>query len=306
MASDDTGDSPSILRLPPMIHREIAKYLPDSDLNAVARVDSYFYSILDPILWDFNHPNGNNPPKAIARNAVEIMVHASKTGNLFTLNKLFEVTNVDANARNSEGECALCVAVMGNYCDVVLFLLSKRAHLPHGLNPNERPLTHAVKSFRAAMVGILLLSIPGPADLQAALTFATTPAFTRRRQRAKIIREFTNRFPPIYIYPMPSICRAASIIVKIGSVPLMRAYLIRGGLVNVRDGRYNTLMHTAVRMGNVDMVEFLLANGVIADTRNIEGKTPLDEAIDKQNWDIARLLPGGEETLQFYSEVGFI
>lgn len=289
-----------------MIHREIAKYLSDSDLNALVRADNYFYPVFDPILWDFDQASPNNPPEAIARNTVEIMVYASKKGNLFTLNKLFQVTNVDANARNSEGECALCVAVMRNYRDIDLFLLSKGAHLPSSFNPNERPLTHAVKSFRAPMVGILLLSIPGPVDLQEALTFATSPAFTRRRRRTEIIREFTNRVPPIYIYPMPSICRAAQTIVKIGSVPLMRAYLIRGGLVNVRDGRYNTLMHTAVRMGNIDMVEFLLANGVIVDTRNIERKTPSDEAINKQNWDIVRLLPGGEETLQFYSEVGFI
>lgn len=306
MASIPTTSPSPILRLPPKIHVEIAEYLPDSDINSLIQTGRYFCSILNASLWSLHQRNDNNPPNAIARYAPDIMGYASGKGNVHTLEKLFRVTNVNANARSSAGENALCIAEKQGHCAVVLFLLLQRAHLPTGLSPNERPLLHAVRHYWNLMVRVLLSAIPGPIDLHDALNVMASPLYRRGSLSDAIIREFAKKFPPISLYQPYFRGQAGRMVVRIGYVPLMRAYIARGGPVNVFDTRGNSLLHTAVMQGNVDMVELLLQRGARADFRNLERKTALDEAIDRGNWEIARMLPGGEMTFQFYSEVGFI
>lgn len=80
-----------------------------------------------------------------------------------------------------------------------------------------------------------------------------------------------------------------------GHQEVVTALVESGADVNpAEDWVYNTALHTAVRAGDLAMVELLLGYGARPQVRNYKNQTPLDLAVESGNDEIARLLRTAE------------
>ena len=62
------------------------------------------------------------------------------------------------------------------------------------------------------------------------------------------------------------------------------------GVVNYQDRKGNTPLHHCVLNGNYELVKLLLSYGAAIDIKNIAGKTPIEEAIERNHLAVLSLL----------------
>lgn len=68
-----------------------------------------------------------------------------------------------------------------------------------------------------------------------------------------------------------------------GNLNELDRLLKEGGDLEARDDRRGSLLHTAVRYGYMDIIDYLIAAGINVDTVDKYGGTPLRYALDKDN-----------------------
>jgi len=75
-----------------------------------------------------------------------------------------------------------------------------------------------------------------------------------------------------------------------GDIKGIRRYLEKGGDVNAYDSEGNTLLHFAVRSGNLEFTKLLLDFGADIHARNYYGDTPLHWSVQSKNLDVVKML----------------
>jgi hypothetical protein len=76
-----------------------------------------------------------------------------------------------------------------------------------------------------------------------------------------------------------------------GDMKRLKALIAEGGDVNAQSDHWGgTPMHLAAASGRRPVIEFLISKGANVNAQNRYGRTPLDDAVDREQQDIAELL----------------
>src|SRR5690606_4086990 len=71
---------------------------------------------------------------------------------------------------------------------------------------------------------------------------------------------------------------------------IVRLLLDRGANINAQGDQYGTILHTAVRYGNIEVVRLLLDRGADINVQGGQSGTVLQSAIDKKEIKVIELL----------------
>ena len=94
--------------------------------------------------------------------------------------------------------------------------------------------------------------------------------------------------------------------VRLGDMKLLETLVAEGADVNVTDDQGRTPLHVAVRRCNEGWVEFFATNGADLEARDRNGHTPMDLAVDEGNQRIVEILfaAGSPATIHAASYLG--
>jgi len=263
--------------------------LQDADGNTAIMLAS----LASPALGDFLESRGANPrtrnKNGLNAATAALMYYTKRrdTENIFRA----IAKGADVNARDTEGDTALCSAIeSGCETKVIGVLLKKGAKtsLPcHGYLPLERALMSnndvaarelyrggARIDFRAGGYHHLVRALSeGKIEQVELLLSMGAPV-----NPAKLSHD---DMPPLYYA------------VTKGNPDLCELLIKRKARTDVMITLYErrrSYLHLAVEDGNLAVIRILLRSRKLMETRDSDGKTPLYHAIDGRNYEVAELL----------------
>jgi len=180
------------------------------------------------------------PPPATLSPAKESLLDLVENQNLDKIRDIFGL-NTDINSINATGQTALHIAAIKDLADIAAVLLARGAEVDLQDAQGNTALNLAVKN---GSVGILPVLIQYNASLFVSDKQGKSPLQTALQQNPEIIPK-----------------------------------LITQANVGRQDAAGNTVLHLAASQGLENLADILLKLGAGTGTRNLQGLSPLDEAL---------------------------
>lgn len=194
---------------------------------------------------------------------------AARYGHKFMLRSLLEM-GADTSVRDLRGWTALHHAVWESDRFAVRLLLNKGANVNVQENEGMTPL-HFAASLGNKLTASLLLAYGADVALRdAGNCTAIEMAGMRNRDMVSLILK--NSGPDFRSSTEQTALHLAAFI---GDVSVVNTVLAKGVAVNSRDTLRNTALHEAAGAGHFDIVVLLLDRGADVDAQDCEGITPL-------------------------------
>jgi ankyrin repeat protein len=219
-----------------------------------------------------------------------ITLHTATRENWLGTVKLLLEANAEVDDRDEDGATALCYAAAANHPKIVDALLKAKAEVdrrsPSDLG--QTPLDLAASKGYAEVCKLLLDGGASPNPTKAnESSYLFDPAVKGFVDTVKVLlKAGANPNATETIGPEVDV-RALLLAAETGHFEIVRALLDAGAEVDAVTSTATRALHQAAMNGHTDIVKLLLAAGADVNAQNVDGVTPLDFAVFRQNFETA-------------------
>jgi uncharacterized protein len=191
----------------------------------------------------------------------------------------------DVNARNSDGNTALYLAVVKNRQKLGELLLAKNADIFSANNQNYSPLRLALKTGGTVQDWLITSQTIKATDGSGNTALHYAAEWEMKDAVASLLEKGAN--------PSAANANGETPIfngVKTNDTALISQMVAGGCSLQVRDHLGSTPLHVAVRWNAEESAKYLIMHGVDINAQNLSGKSALAEAVIGGNTSMAKML----------------